>query len=51
MLEEVIEVPEFRRVDSTALPQKDSSTEGVLRAAVCSCGCCALCNLSISQEI
>lgn len=50
MLEEEFDVPEFRRVDSTALLQRDSS-EGVLTAAVCSCGGCALCNLSISQEI
>lgn len=49
MLEEETEVLEFRRVDSIALLQKDSSSEDVLRA-VGSCVGCALYNLSVKPR-
>ena len=42
MLEEGIEVPKFRRMDSTAVLQNDYPSEGDLSAAGCSCVRCAL---------
>lgn len=49
MLEEEIEVLEFRKVDSVALPKKTPALR-MFSVAVCSCVGCALYNLSISQE-
>lgn len=48
MLEEEIEVPEFKGVDSVALLPEDPSSENVPRASVSSC---ALCKLRMRQEI